>query len=316
LKFIKEHTARGTIHPSKSLYAASFFFIKKKNGKLRPVQDYRPVNAWTIKNRYLLPLIPQLIDRLRGCTLFTGMDVEWGYNEVLIKEEDRWKAAFITNEGLFEPTVMFFGLTNSPATFQTMMNTIFRDLIDEGSITIYMDDIAIHMGRKEGETEDEHIARHCLLVRKVLDRLHKNDLHLNPEKCTFEQDHLDFLGVRVAKGVIEMEQAKVDKVKTWTRPRSVWEVQKFLGFTGYYRHFIKDYSKIARPLLDLTKQATPWHWEDPQQQAFEELRDKMVSKPVLQQPDFNKVFYLQTDTSKYGVGAVLSQDEGTQPTTP
>ena len=139
--------------------------------------------------------MPQLIDRLRGCTLFTGMDVEWGYNEVLIKEEDRWKAAFITNKGLFEPTVMFFGLTNSPATFQTMMNTIFRDLIDGGSITIYMDDIAIHTGRKEGETENDHLVRHRNLVRQVLDRLCKNDLHLNPEKCAFEQDHLDFLGV-------------------------------------------------------------------------------------------------------------------------
>jgi hypothetical protein len=117
--------ARGTIRPSKSPYAASFFFIRKKNEKLRPVQDYCPVNAWTVKNRYPLLLIPQLINRLRGCTLFTGMDVEWGYNEVLIKEEDRWKAAFITNEGLFKPTVMFFGLTNSLATFQTMMNTIF-----------------------------------------------------------------------------------------------------------------------------------------------------------------------------------------------
>jgi len=153
------------------------------------------VNTWTVKNRYPLPLIPQLIDRLRGCTLFTGMDVEWGYNEVLIKEEDRWKAAFITNEGLFEPTVMFFGLTNSPATFQTMMNTIFRDLIDGGSVTIYMDDIAIHTGRKEGETESDHLARHRNLVRQVLDRLCKNDLHLNPEKCTFKQDHLDFLGI-------------------------------------------------------------------------------------------------------------------------
>jgi len=152
------------------------------------------------------------------------MDVKWGYNEVLIKEEDRWKAAFITNKGLFEPTVMFFGLINSPATFQTMMNTIFRDLIDRGNVTIYMDDIAIHTGRKEGETEDEHVTRHRLLVRQVLDRLRKNDLHLNPEKCTFEQDHLDFLGVRVATGVIEMEQAKVDKVKTWVRPCNVREV--------------------------------------------------------------------------------------------
>jgi hypothetical protein len=112
-----------------------------------------------------------------------------------------------------------------------------------------------------------------------------------------------------------MEQAKVDRVKMWTCPHSVREVRKFLGFTGYYRHFIKDYSKIAHPLLDLTKQAMPWHWEDDQQRAFEELRDKMVSKPVLRQPDFSKVFYLQTDASKYGVGAVLSQNEGPQPTT-
>ena len=123
------------------------------------------------------------------------MDIEWGYNKVLIKQKDRWKAAFITNEGLYEPTVMFFGLTNSPATFQTMMNTIFRDLIDEGSVTIYMDDIAIHTGPKKGESNQEHRQRHRNLVRQVLQRLRDHDLHLNPEKCTFEQDHLDFLGV-------------------------------------------------------------------------------------------------------------------------
>src|SRR6266853_616687 len=181
-QFLKEHTARGTIQPSKSPYAASFFFIKKKNGKLRPVQDYQPVNTWTIKNRYPLPLIPSLIDQLRDCMKFTGVDIEWGYNEVLIKLEDRWKAAFITNEGLYEPTVMFFGLTNSPATFQTMMNSIFRDLIDEGSVTIYMDDIAIHTGVRPGESDEDHVERHRKLVRRVLERLRTNDLHLNPEK--------------------------------------------------------------------------------------------------------------------------------------
>jgi len=109
-----------------------------------------------------------------------------------------------------------------------------------------------------------------------------------------------------------MEQSKVDRVSEWTRPRNVREVCKFLGFTGYYRYFIQGYSQIARPLLDLTKQATPWHWDDKEQGAFEVLRDKMVSKPVLQQPDFDKTFYLQTNASKYGVGAVLSQDGGTK----
>ena len=144
-KFVDEHLKRGTIQPSKSPYAASFFFIKKKNGKLRPVQDYCPINEWTVKNKYPLPLIPQLIDRLRGCSLYTKFDVRWGYNNVQIKDGDQWKAAFITNQGLFELTVMFFGLTNSPATFQAMMNTIFANEMAQGWLTIYMDDMAIHM---------------------------------------------------------------------------------------------------------------------------------------------------------------------------
>ncbi len=124
-KFVQEHLARGTIRESWSPYTANFFFVKKKDGKLRPVQDYQPINKWTMKNQNVSPLIPQVIDRLRGCTLFTKVDVRWRYNNIRIKEGDEWKAAFLTPEGLFEPTVMFFGLTNSPATFQMMMNTIF-----------------------------------------------------------------------------------------------------------------------------------------------------------------------------------------------
>ncbi len=223
-KFLKEHMAWGTIQPSKSPYTTPFFFIKKKNGKLQPVQDYQPVNAWTIKNRYPLPLIPQLINCLRDCTLFTGFDIEWGYNEVLIKEGNQWKAAFITNEGLFKPTVMFFRLTNSLATFQMMINTIFQDLIDEGHVIIYMDNIAIHMGPWQGESHEEHLARHQKLVRRVLERLKTNNLHLNPKKCVFEQVHLNFLGVWVAKGAVEMEQAKVDWVKEWIQLCNVREV--------------------------------------------------------------------------------------------
>jgi hypothetical protein len=118
------------------------------------MQDYRPVNQWTIKNRYPLPLIPQLVDRLTGCTLYTKFDIRWGYNNIRIKEGDEWKAAFLTNEGLFEPTVMFFGLTNSPATFQTMMNTIFAVEVAEGWLTIYMDDMAIHTKLQNFESED------------------------------------------------------------------------------------------------------------------------------------------------------------------
>jgi hypothetical protein len=142
--FIKEQSQKGYIRPSKSPYAAPFFFIKKKDGKLRPVQDYKRLNEWTVKNRYPLPLISELISRVQGAKLFSKFDVRWGYNNVRIKEGDEWKATFVTNEGLFEPRVMFFGLTNSLATFQTIMNSIFVQELREGWLTIYMDDILVH----------------------------------------------------------------------------------------------------------------------------------------------------------------------------
>jgi len=155
-KFIVEHTKRGTIRPSKSSYKVCFF-IKKKDGKLRPVQDYQPINQWTIHNAYPLPLIPKLIDWLNGCSLYTKFDICWGYNIVRIKEGDEWKAAFITNEGLFKPTVMFFGLTNSPATFQMMMNSILADDIAKKWLMVYMDDMAIHIKHQLGETKELHV---------------------------------------------------------------------------------------------------------------------------------------------------------------
>src|SRR5487761_1795964 len=223
-KFIQEHLRRGTIQPSKSPYVASFFFIKKKDGSLRPVQDYRPVNQWTIKNKYPLPLIPQLVDRLRGCTLYTKFDIRWGYNNVRIKEGDEWKAAFLTNEGLFEPTVMFFGLTNSPATFQTMMNSIFAPEIAQAWLTVYMDDMAIHTRRQEKETEAQHLERHRSHVRTILTKLKEHNLFLKPEKCTFEQTSIEFLGVTVDQGTVQMDHRKVEKVQNWPTPTNVTEV--------------------------------------------------------------------------------------------
>src|SRR5487761_659493 len=307
-KFVQEHLKRKTIRPSKSPYTASFFFIKKKDGKLRPVQDYRPVNKWTIQNRYPLPLIPQLVDRLRGCSLYTKFDIRWGYNNVQIKEGDEWKAAFLTNEGLFEPTVMFFSLTNSPATFQTMMNTIFAAEIAQAWLTVYMDDMAIHTKRLDGETEEEHLERHRKYVKHILAKLEEHDLFLKPEKCTFEQPSIEFLGVMVDQGTVQMDHKKVEKVQKWPTPTNVTEVRRFLGFTGYYRYFIQDYSSIARPLLDLTQKTTPWNWGHSQQTAFKRLRDTMCSKPVLRQPDFSKRFFVHTDASAYGVGAILLQE--------
>ena len=271
-KFVDEHLKRGTIRESWSPYVANFFFVKKKDGKLRPVQDYRPLNKWTIKNRNVSPLIPATIDRLSGCTLFTKFDVRWGYNNIRIKPGDEWKAAFLTPEGLFEPKVMFFGLTNSPATFQMMMNTIFRKEVAKGWLSVYMDDIAIHSKKRPMETEEQHRQRHRIYVHHVLDKLEEHDLYLKPEKCAFEKDEIDYLGVIIGNGIVKMDPSKLKGVADWPKPKTPTEIRQFLGFTGYYRYFIPKYSEIARPLLDLTKKDIVWKWEKRQQQAFEELK--------------------------------------------
>jgi RNase H-like domain found in reverse transcriptase/Reverse transcriptase (RNA-dependent DNA polymerase) len=309
--FVAEHMKRGTIRPSKSPYKSHFFYIKKKDGKLCPVQDYRPINQWTIRNAYPLPLIPELINRLSGCSLYIKFNIRWGYNNVWIREGDEWKAAFITNEGLFEPTVMFFGLTNSPATFQMMMNTIFASNIAEKWLMVYMDDMAIHTKHQLEETEEQHIQQHRIYIKRVLAKLMEHNLFLKPEKCSFEQPSIEFLGVRVTQGEVQMDDTKVEKVHNWRTPTNIMEVQKFLGFTGYYHYFIKDYSKIAQPLLQLTHLTTPWSWQTKEQKAFETLCKAMIDKPVLRQPDFTKPFFLLTDASAYGVGAILSQEGGT-----
>ena len=176
-KFLDEQLRTGRIHPSKSPMASPFFFIKKKDGSLRPVQDYRKLNEITIPNKYPLPLIPELIDHLQNARWFTKLDVRWGYNNIRIKEGDEFKAAFRTNRGLFEPLVMFFGLTNSPTTFQTMMNEILKEEIATNKVLVYLDDILIFA---------KDCAEHQKQVRRVLDILRQHGLYLKLEKCEFE----------------------------------------------------------------------------------------------------------------------------------
>jgi Reverse transcriptase (RNA-dependent DNA polymerase) len=203
--------------------------------------------------------------------LYIKFDVRWGYNNIWIRQGDEWKAAFLMNEGLFEPTVIFFSLTNSPATFQTMMNSIFAPEIAEAWLTIYMDDMAIDTFKCPEEDDQLHIARHRQYVNRVLRKLQEHNLFLKPEKCTFKQPTIEFLGVRLEQGTVQMDDTKVEKAKRWQIPNNVTEVWKFLGFTGYYCYFIKDYLKPARPLLQLTHLSTPWHWDHNKQTTFKTL---------------------------------------------
>jgi len=225
--------------------------VEKKEGSLHPVQDYRALNEVTIKDAYPLPLIPDLIDKLRHARYFTKFDVRWGYNNIRIKEGDEWKAAFKTPLGLYEPLVMFFRLCNSPATFQRFMNMVLKDLIEDGHVVVYMDNILIFAGSISHLTQ---------LTHAVLAKLLAYDLFLKPEKCTFQAMSINYLGLRIEEGQISMDPLKINSIIQWPTPERVHDVQAFLGFCNFYQWFIKDYSALVKPLFDLTKKNTPFRW--------------------------------------------------------
>lgn len=297
-EFLEDNLRKGYIRPSQSPMASPFFFVGKKDGSLRPCQDYRYLNEHTVKDAYPLPLISDLMNQLKGAKIFTKLDLRNGYNNVRIKDGDQWKAAFKTNKGLFEPMVMFFGLCNSPATFQHMMNDIFRDMINEGWIVIYMDDILIF---------SPDAITHRKRTLQVLERLKKHDLYLKREKCQFDVTRIEFLGLIVTPDHIEMDSVKVDGLLKWPEPKTVKEVRSFLGFGNFYRKFIAHYADLARPLHQLTKKDVPFRWSDACQKAFDALKQQFTTGPVLLMPDSAKPFVMETDASKYATGGVLKQ---------
>jgi hypothetical protein len=209
--------------------ASPFFFVDKKDGKLCPVQDYRALNDITIKNAAPLPLIPELIDKLCGARYFTKLDICWGYNNIHIKEGDEYKAAFKTPLGLFKPTVMTFWLCNTPATFETFMNKIFKDMIEDGHVIVYLDDILIF-------SDDLDHLEH--LTREVLSHLEQYGLYLKPEKCIFMQTSIEYLGIIITDGQVRMDPAKLAGITGWLTPQTVKQVQALLGFCNFYRQFI------------------------------------------------------------------------------
>ena len=189
-------------------------------------------------------MISDVLENIGTKKVFTKMDLRWEYNNVRIKEGDEWKAAFTTPEGLFEPTVMFFGLTNSPATFQAMMNELLRDLINTGKVAVFIDDVIVGTETEEGHNE---------LVAEVVKRLEENDLYVKLEKCKWKVREVEFLGVIIGLEGIKMEKEKVKGVLEWLTPKCVKDVQKFLGLANYYRRFIEGFATVARPLHDLVK---------------------------------------------------------------
>jgi len=298
-EFVKEQLRKRYIWLSKLPQTVPVFFVGKKDRKKRMVQDYRYLNEWTIKNNYPLPLISDVLENIGTKKLFTKMDLRWGYNNVRIKEGDEWKAAFTTLEGLFEPTVMFFGLTNSPATFQAMMNELLRDLINTGKVAVFIDDVIVGMETEEGHDE---------LVAEVIKRLEENDLYVKPEKCKWKVREVGFLDVEIGPEGIKMEKEKVKGVLEWPTPTYVKDVQKFLKLANYYHWFIEGFATVARPLHNLVKKDKKWDWTEREEKAFKELKERFTKEPVLAAPDIDKKMRMEVDASDYATGGVLSME--------
>ena len=296
-EFVDENLAKGYIRQSKAPTGAPVFFVKKKDGSLRMVVDYRALNSVTRKDSYPIPLTAELLDRFRAAKVFTTLDMRAGYYNVRIREGDEWKTSFRTRYGQFEFLVMQFGLCNAPAAFQRMVNELFQDLVDV-SMVLYLDDIIIF-------SEDE--SKHDDQVREVLRRLREADLFLKPEKCAFRTKEVDYLGLKITPGSISMDPVKVSGVTDWPTPQNLRHVNQFLGFCNFYRRFVEDYARIARPLERLKGKTVPWRWGEEEEAAFRELKAAFVAAPILMMPDMNAPFVVETDASDFAIGAILSQ---------
>ena len=216
-----------------------------------------------------------------------------------IKEGDEWKIAFTTPEGLFEPLVMFFGLTNSPATFQAMMNELLRDLINTGKVAAFIDNVIVGTETEKGHDE---------IVAEVIRRLEENDLYVKPEKCKWKVREVGFLGVVIGPEGIKMEKEKVKGVLEWPTLMYVKDVQKFLGLANYYCRFIQSFATIARPRHDIVKKDKKWDWMKKQGKAFRELKEKFTKEPVLAALDLDKKMRMEVNASDYVIGGVLSME--------
>uniref|UniRef100_A0A8C1MYK4 Gypsy retrotransposon integrase-like protein 1 n=1 Tax=Cyprinus carpio TaxID=7962 RepID=A0A8C1MYK4_CYPCA len=296
-KYLSDSLAAGIIRPSSSPAGAGFFFVKKKDGSLRPCIDYRGLNDITVKNRYPLPLMSSAFDLLQGAEFFTKLDLRNAYHLVRIREGDEWKTAFNTPRGHFEYRVLPFGLSNAPAVFQALVNDVLRDMIDR-FVFVYLDDILIF-----SSSFQDHVQH----VRQVLQRLLENQLFVKAEKCEFHVQSVSFLGHIISVGGIRMDPAKVRAVSEWPAPDSRKALQRFLGFANFYRRFIRNFGQVAAPLTALTSTKVNFCWSADAQAAFNELKRRFTSAPILVTPDPSRQFVVEVDASEVGVGAVLSQ---------
>ena len=307
---IEQLLAGGVIRPSMSPFTSNVVLVRKKNGKLRLCVDYRMLNERTVKDSYALPRTEEIFDCLHGAKYFTTLDMKSGYHQVEVEETHKERTAFTVGAlGFFEYNKMPFGLCNAPATYQRLMQECLGNL-NMTICLIYLDDVIIF-----SDSFEQHLER----LNIVLERLKSCNLKLAPEKCFFFQPKIKFLGHVVSGEGIETDPDKIEKVKNWPTPKNSDELRSFLAFASYYRRFIKDFSKISRPLSELLpptstkkdkkKVKVEWQWTETHQQIFEDLKKALTSAPILAYPDFTQPFELHTDASTKALGAIIYQTQ-------
>ncbi|GJX57432.1 putative nucleotidyltransferase, ribonuclease H [Tanacetum coccineum] len=294
---LKELSDKGFIRPSSSPWGAPILFVKKKDGSFRMCIDYRELNKLTVKNRYPLPRIDDLFDQLQGSSIYSKIDLRSGYHQLRVREEDIPKTAFRTRYGHYEFQVMPFGLTNAPAVFMDLMNCVCKPYLDK-FVIVFIDDILIY-SRNEKEHE-EHL-------KTILELLKKEELYAKFSKCEFWINTVKFLGHVIDSSGIHVDPAKVEAVKNWASPTTPSEIRQFLGLAGYYRRFIEGFSKIAKPMTELTQKNQKFNWGKEQEIAFQLLKQKLCAAPILALPEGSDDFVVYCDASIKGLGAVLMQ---------
>lgn len=287
----------GVIRESTSPFCAPVVLAKKKDGTQRFCVDYRELNKVTKKDKFPIPRIDDLLDKVKGAKVFSSLDLASGYWQVKMREEDKEKTAFGTSHGHYEFNVMPFGLTNAPATFQRLMNRVAGRI---KSVIVYIDDLLIF---------SESWKDHMDTLREIFKALREFGLKLKADKCRFGCEEIRFLGFIIDSEGCKTDPDKIQSIKSFPLPRTQTELRRFLGLANYYRKFIKDFASTAAPLYELTGKKSSWQWSREQQQAFEKLKEKLMKPPVLASPDISLPYKIYTDASGTGMGAVLSQEQ-------
>ncbi|GKA98764.1 putative reverse transcriptase domain-containing protein, partial [Tanacetum coccineum] len=296
---LQELSDKGFIRPISSPWGAPVLFVKKKDGSFRMCIDYRELNKLTVKNRYPLPRIDDLFDQLQGSSVYSEINLRSGYHQLRVREEDIPKTAFRTRYGHYEFQVMPISLTNALVVFIDLMNRVCKPYLDK-FVIVFTDDILIY-----SKTKQEH-EKHLKLI---LELLKNEELYVKFSKCEFWIPKVQFLSHVINSKGIHVDPAKIESIKDWASPKSPTEIRQFLGLAGYYRRFIEGFSKIAKSMTKLTQKKVKFDWGDKQEAAFQLLKEKLCSAPILALPEGAENFIVYCDASHKGLGVVLMQNE-------